>query len=288
MGKKNNEPTATVLEEKIYNVKGTTKLNLWDEGFDQSGTDLEFFGNISAAPLGKMRIQKVHYKYPNNLEFDNFKVDIFQASKEKDLNLYMSDRYYTKAKKAEYGLNCETAAFDMETKFGYDHFHTGTDGYYATLIQMKQYYGMILSFDLDGDLFNFDELEGRFLALFPKRKEGENTDTSEKKPVTVTNFVNKMPKKSELTKYQMEYIDKVYDGKMPRDKAGKEELILLGNLVGDKICVHFPDFNGTPAHEKTFEIADEGDMPNGKISIDVLAGNLSLWVLRGYKIDYLK
>ena len=94
-----------------------------------------------------------------------------------------------------------------------------------------------------------------------------------------------------MNKYQQKYLDIYYDGKNPRDKAGKEELILLGNLNSDKIRVHFPDFNGAngfrPAHTEEFRVANECDMLKGKISIEVLSSNLRLWASRGYEIEYL-
>ncbi len=94
-----------------------------------------------------------------------------------------------------------------------------------------------------------------------------------------------------MNKYQQEYLNIYYDGKKPRNKVGKEELELLGNIKGDKIRVHFPDFNGIngfkPAHVEEYQITDKCDMPNGKISVEVLSRNLSLWTERGYQIDYL-
>ena len=166
----------TVLQEKIYPVHGTTKLNLYDEGFNQKGTNLEFFGNISAAPLGLLRIRKVHTVcepdnlYPKGFEFDEYQVDVFQGKDEDILKVYKEGRYYPHMVKKKYELNCETASFTCETKFGSDTFHTGADGLYANLTQMKQYFGMILHFYFDEDLFTFEELEDRFLTLWKERK----------------------------------------------------------------------------------------------------------------------
>ena len=169
---KDNEKI-TILREETYPVKGTTKLHLWDGGFPQPNYDLEFDGNISAAPLGRLRIREQEHEYDfqgENLKWTEYEITVTQAMDETILDMYAKDRYYPNKLKKQYTLNCETAAFDMETKFGYDHFHTGADGYYADLLQMKQHYGMILSFSFDSDLFSFDELKDRFFALFPKRK----------------------------------------------------------------------------------------------------------------------
>lgn len=91
-----------------------------------------------------------------------------------------------------------------------------------------------------------------------------------------------------MNKWQQIYCDIYYNGKMPRTKAGKESVELLGK-VKSQITVEFPDFNGAngfkPAHKETYIItANECNMPEGKISVSVLASNLSLWLSRGYKI----
>jgi hypothetical protein len=168
--------TKTILREVTYPVQGTTKLNLYDDGFEQPGTDLEFFGSISAAPLGLLRIREVHVEcepdeyFKNGFQYNELEVSVFQAKHENVLKVYEQGGYYPGAVKKQYGLNCETASFICETKFGSDKFSTGADGYYATLVQMKQYYGMILHFSFADDMFTFEELEKRFLSLWKKRK----------------------------------------------------------------------------------------------------------------------
>lgn len=165
----------TVLREIVYPVQGTTKLNLYDSGYDQGGTDYEFFGHISAAPLGLLRIREVQVECepgeycPNGLKFNEFDVSIFQAKFEEALKTYSEDKYYPKAVKKEYDLNCETASFVCETKFGSHNFYTGADGFYASLTQMKQYYGMILDFSFNDIIYTFEELENIFLKLWKKR-----------------------------------------------------------------------------------------------------------------------
>ena len=61
--------------------------------------------------------------------------------------------------------------FSSRTKYGYDLFHTGADGFYGDLIVNKQYFGMILMLDFDADLFTYEEVKDRMLKLFPERKE---------------------------------------------------------------------------------------------------------------------
>lgn len=95
---------------------------------------------------------------------------VVQASKEKDLEVFLNGQYYPKAVKAEFELGCDTASFEMETKYGYDYFRTGGDGYYGRLTQNNQYYGMILHLHFDTDMFDYDEVRKRMLALFPEVK----------------------------------------------------------------------------------------------------------------------
>ena len=93
-------------------------------------------------------------------------------------------------------------------------------------------------------------------------------------------------------KWQEYYKDILYDGKMPRTKQGKAEYAFLGK-VKDSVTVHFPEFHSPivsqchPAETKTFKVSfDECNIPDGIISVLVLASNLILWTERKYQIDY--
>lgn len=167
-----------IIREEIINVKGTTRLTVGDPMYLQNianGTDngcekkLVFDGNISAAPLGRMQIRQTHIE-EDGLAFDTIEVIIFQAKDSKILDLYQSGRYYPSMLKKDIDLGCDTARFTITTKFGYDEFHTGADGYYGHMFWYKQYYGMMLGLSFDTDLFEFDEIKDRMLALFPERK----------------------------------------------------------------------------------------------------------------------
>lgn len=158
-----------IIKEVIYPVKGTTILELYDDGFNQKGTNYEFHGNISAAPLGMLRIRQVETQTPD-FDYDEITVDIVQAKNKENLDTYLNGEYYPSQLKQEYELNCETASFVIRTKFADDMFDTGGDGLYGYLYQMKQYFGMILNLSFDAGLFSFEEIESRFLALFPKRR----------------------------------------------------------------------------------------------------------------------
>ena len=91
-------------------------------------------------------------------------------------------------------------------------------------------------------------------------------------------------------RWQEYYRNTLYEGKVPRSNAGKEEYGLLGN-VGESVTVHFPDFNGAngfkPGHTDTYVVTlDNCNIPAGLISVQVLAANLRLWAERGYMIEY--
>lgn len=167
-----------IIKEEIIDIKGTTKLVVGDplyfsridEGIaDGAEKDLVFDGNISAAPLGKLKIQQVHVK-TENLEYDTIEVVVYQAGSPKFLDVYLEDKHYPSQIKKEIDLGCDSAQFYIETKFGSDNFHTGADGYYGFMYQYKQYYGMKLCLSFDADLFEFEEVKERMLKLFPKIK----------------------------------------------------------------------------------------------------------------------
>lgn len=87
-----------------------------------------------------------------------------------------------------------------------------------------------------------------------------------------------------MNKWQKKYCDEYYNGKMPRSKVDKKKFELLG-LVKDVVIVEFPECNGHPAHTETLVVTeDDCNIPEGIISVSVLASNLILWTSRGYKI----
>lgn len=171
----------TVKREEIINVKGTTKLLIGDplylDAID-NGTDdgaekeLIFNGQITAAPLGRMRIRETHTdsddeKY-GHLEWDEIEVEVVQGAHEQMLDTYLDGKWYDGKLVSDTTLGCDTASFDIETKYGFDHFNTGADGYYGQMLKYKKNFGMDLTLILSADLFGFDEVKERMLALFPQ------------------------------------------------------------------------------------------------------------------------
>ena len=91
-----------------------------------------------------------------------------------------------------------------------------------------------------------------------------------------------------MNRWQQVYCDTYYDGKVPRTKRGKMDMALL-EKVKSQVTVEIPDFEGVrgfvPAHKETYTVTENDcDMPNGKISVCVLVGNLDLWLSRGWKV----
>lgn len=167
-----------IVKEEIIDVHGTTKLTVGDPMYLESiadGTDkgcekeLVFDGSISGAPLGKLRIREIHC-VENGLEWDVVDVSIFQAGQQFMFNVYLDEKYYNGTIVKDIDLGCDTACFEIHTKFGSDKFHTGADGYYGHLCKYKQYFGMELKLDFDGGLYEFEEVKRRMLKLFPERK----------------------------------------------------------------------------------------------------------------------
>lgn len=84
-----------------------------------------------------------------------------------------------------------------------------------------------------------------------------------------------------MNKWQKIYCETYYNGKLPRTNKGKAEYEMLG-LIKDAVIVHFPD---GPQTLRVTE--DDCNIPEGRISVRVLASNLTLWQDRGYKIQTL-
>ena len=168
----------TILKEETFDVCGTTKLTVGDPMYLEAiadGTDkgcekkLVFDGSISGAPLGKLRIREIHC-IENGLEWNVVDVSVFQASQLFMLETYLSEKYYNGTIIKDIDLGCDTACFEICTKFGSDKFDTGADGYYGHLYKYKQHFGMELKLDFDGGLYDFEEVKQRMLELFTERK----------------------------------------------------------------------------------------------------------------------
>lgn len=81
-----------------------------------------------------------------------------------------------------------------------------------------------------------------------------------------------------MNKWQKVYCNKHYKGKVPTTKIGKEEFELL-EPIKKTVTVEFP------SEPKTLIVTEnECNIPEGKISVSVLASNLRVWKLLGYKI----
>lgn len=91
-----------------------------------------------------------------------------------------------------------------------------------------------------------------------------------------------------MNKWQQYYIDKYYNGKMPRSKKGKTDVALLGKIK-NQVTVAFPDDYGKdgfkPAHTETFVVTESDcNIPDGKISLTALLNNIPYWISLECKI----
>ncbi len=81
-----------------------------------------------------------------------------------------------------------------------------------------------------------------------------------------------------MNKWQKVYCEEYFDGKMPRSKQGKVDMELLSSIKNE-VIIYMP--NGDKIYTVT---ENECDIPNGKISVDVLVSNMKLWMSRKIKI----
>lgn len=173
-----------IIREETIPIIGTTKLVIGDPLYLDaisnnkavgSMKDLVFSGNIIASPLGVLRIRETENTYKINEDgkeksFKSIDVEVYQGAEEDMLKTYLDGKYYTDAAKKPKELGCDTASYTIQTKYSYDEIHTGADGQYGYIIPMKTHFGMILKLYFATDIFTFDEVKKRMLALFPERK----------------------------------------------------------------------------------------------------------------------
>lgn len=91
-----------------------------------------------------------------------------------------------------------------------------------------------------------------------------------------------------MNKWQERYKELI-GGKVPSRGRERDEFNLLSGMK-ENVIVEFPDFNGVngfkPAHTEEYIITmNDCNMPEGVISVEILASNLYLWNSRGYKIS---
>ena len=90
---------------------------------------------------------------------------------------------------------------------------------------------------------------------------------------------------NELNRWQQYYVDTLYGGKKPRGNVSKQELEFLGK-VKSTVRVYFPEAADAPAHFEDYVVTlDDCNIPEGKISVLVLASNFTLWRSRNYTIQ---
>lgn len=99
-------------------------------------------------------------------DWDEIEVLLVTAADTQKVDTYLEGKWYGEDScKKEYELGCDTASFEITINGNYDYFNTGSDGYYAHVYQLKQYYGTIINLNFDASLFDFEEIKKRMIAL---------------------------------------------------------------------------------------------------------------------------
>ena len=170
--------TEKIIRESVHSIKPFKHIRIGDpfyfEKIEQKGdkpnryTKLVCDTKTSCCKVGAVIIKEVEITdemLPD--PFININVDIFLAKDEEQLEIYKSGRWYGEdTQKRDYELGCDTARFEIEVDGRYDEVHTGADGYYGFVKEMKQYFGFMAGLTFDGDLFSFEEVENLMNYLF--------------------------------------------------------------------------------------------------------------------------
>lgn len=173
------EDTSIVIKTTEHRINPFKKIRIGDPLYFErleNGEDCKIYKNLvcdiktTCCKVGMVRINESVI----NAEFGDFNqidVDVFLAYNDEQLDVYKNGQWYgEKTLKHIYNLGCDTASYEIEVDGRYEKVHTGGDGYYGELRQMKQYYGLMLSLSFDGDLFAFDEVEKLMDYLFEFKK----------------------------------------------------------------------------------------------------------------------
>lgn len=166
---------STVIKTVEYKIKPFKKIRVGDPlYFDrlEAGEESKIYKDLvcdiktTCCKVGTVRVEEsvISTEYG---EFNQIDVDVFLAYNDEQLEVYKNGQWMgEKTMKHCYTLGCDTASYEIEVDGRYEKVHTGSDGYYGELRQMKQYYGLMFSLSFDGDLFSFEEVEKMMDYLF--------------------------------------------------------------------------------------------------------------------------
>lgn len=76
-----------------------------------------------------------------------------------DFKVYTSGKVYAESVKRTHNLACDGSSFEVCVDGRFDEVCTGSDGFYGYAHEMKQYYGFVVGFSFDRDLFSFEDVE---------------------------------------------------------------------------------------------------------------------------------
>lgn len=163
----------SILKMKLE--KPLTKITIGDEMYlDEiaNGTDtgcqkkLVFDEKFRGMKFGKIKIEEIQW-FEDKYDGFIYKITIAAALEERIINTYIDGKWYgKKTENISHELGCDTASFIIETNYGYEEFHTGADGYYGHADKFKTPYGILITLELDGDMFSYEDVINRMKYLF--------------------------------------------------------------------------------------------------------------------------
>lgn len=165
----------TIKEKKVFSIKPFSHIRIGDAMYFEmmkNGSTNENLKNITCDlelpkfKYGTVSVQLVHV-VEDGFSFDEILIGIYLTNTMEQMDVYLDGKWYGETSlEKEYNLGCDTASFEIETDKSYDEFHTGADGGYGNVKVLKPEYGFICNLELDGDLFDFNEVVTRMQSLF--------------------------------------------------------------------------------------------------------------------------
>ena len=174
-----------------FGIKPFTKLSVGDELYFEQLENPQISESISSLlknditvrdeDVGKfckyasVIVTEVQYSKVITIEgkdhpFNNIRVSVQQAATEAILKTYEDGKYFPDQVDKEQSLGCDTAAFILSVGKSKNMkstvIKTLSDGWFGYFLKMKDYYGMILSFEVCDDAYFFEEMINEMKAVF--------------------------------------------------------------------------------------------------------------------------
>ena len=116
--------------------------------------------DVPDCKFGKVRIKEnVYTSEYDGSEFSCYEILAAVAPEERHVDTYLADKFYGELTvKDMTRLGCDTARFEIMVDDRVDVVHTGADGHYGDVIQFIPGYGAQIRINLDGGLFDFEDV----------------------------------------------------------------------------------------------------------------------------------